>query len=46
VVADRIQALDRKREDTAPPAGEPFPADVSDAAGAGEAETPSPWDDQ
>ena len=46
VVAERIQALDRKREDTAPAGGEPFPADVSDAAGGGEVETPSPWDDQ
>jgi single-strand DNA-binding protein len=45
VVADRIQALDRRREEAAPAEGAEPPSDVSDAGG-GDVDVPSPWDDQ
>lgn len=49
VVGDRVQALERRREEAATPAGEPdFPSDLSEPGEAGETgtDTPGPWEDQ
>jgi single-strand DNA-binding protein len=49
VVCDRLEPLERRREEAGPPAGEPeFPADLSEPGDVGEAgvDTPGPWEDQ
>lgn len=48
VVCDRVQGLDRRKEDAAPAAREAEgPADLSDVAEAEAGlDTPGPWDDQ
>jgi len=49
VVGERVQALERRREEAGPPAGEPeFAPDPSEPGDVGEAgtDTPGPWEDQ
>ncbi len=50
VVCERLHALDRRREETAPGAGHEgeFPGEFSEVGEGGEAgfDTPGPWDDQ
>jgi len=49
VVGDRVQALERRREEAGAPAGESdLPSDLPDPGDVGEtpSDTPGPWDDQ
>ena len=46
VVAQTIQALDRRREEAGQPAGADLPAETKDMGEGGEVDVPSPWDDQ
>jgi len=46
VVCDRVQALERRREEGGPAPETELPAEFSELGGEGVGDTPGPWDDQ